>query len=177
MNTAKPDYSFIKDWEKDALLYIERSLRWKHHDALTLYHDACLTCIEQLRTGKIVDLRKPYLFKVCKNLGANNYRTKEREKSRYHNYFEQEKVRMLNDLKQRYDMDNVTIDNKKANKAMIAFYQLGERCQELIRLKHQQGLSFKEITNDTNLYSSIESARVTMYRCMKNWRKLLELSK
>lgn len=169
---------FIRNWEDEAILYIQRLLYWEKEEAQTLYHDACLIALEQLKKGRINSIAKGYLFKTCKNLGANSWRTLQRKKRRYEQYCIEEKASFENTMQNKYGIavfddaeDEHLLESKKA---IRAFSLLDQKCQKIITLKYVDGKSHHHIADNLSHLNSVNSAKTTLSRCIKYWKKLFK---
>lgn len=169
---------FIRNWEDEAINYIQKLLYWEKEEAQTLYHDACLVVLDQLKKGRIESIAKGYLFKTCKNLGANSWRSLQRKKKRYEAYCIEEKANFELSMQHKYGIavfDDCDDDHLfESKKAMRAFSLLNHKCQKIIALKYVDGKSHQNIAEDLGHLSSVNSAKTTLSRCIKYWKKLFK---
>ena len=64
------------------------------------------------------------------------------------------------------------IDKEEERQGLILFGQLSEECQQVFRLRVDEGLSFKEIAKHMR-YKNGPQARKKKYNCWNNWKKLI----
>ncbi|MEO9964574.1 MAG: RNA polymerase sigma factor [Reichenbachiella sp.] len=169
---------FIRSWESEAISYIQHFLYWEKEEAQTLYHDACILVLDQLKKGRIESIAKGYLFKTCKNLGANTWRKAHRRKLSYEKYCKEERTLLEDAVANKYDIaifedeeEDFLLESKKA---LRAFSLLKSKCQEIINLKYVEGKSHQDIADDLGHLGSVNSAKTTLSRCLKYWKKILK---
>ncbi|MEO9804599.1 MAG: sigma-70 family RNA polymerase sigma factor [Reichenbachiella sp.] len=169
---------FVKSWESEAVSYIQRMLYWNREDAQTLYHDACILVLDQLKKGRIDSIAKGYLFKTCKNLGANTWRNVQRKKKYYEQYCIEERTRFQNSVNEKYGITLFEEPDEyylfESKKALRAFSLLNEKCQKIIALKYVDGKAHKDIADDLGHIGSESSAKTTLSRCIKYWKKIFK---
>ena len=168
----------IKDLQGESVRFLQRNYHWDRHQALTIYHDACLLVMQQLEDGNIQQVTKPYLLKVCKNLGANAYRKTLKEKERLLAYWTSAQEEYQNDIQTSYGItifDSQEEDyGGKCQKALRAFSMLDEKCQQIIPLKYVYGQSHNSIAEKSDYVNTPNSAKTVLGRCLKYWRRLNE---
>lgn len=172
---SEADY-FIKRWEIEAVSYIQRLLYWNKQEAQSLYHDACLVIINQLKSGRIESVGKGYLLQTCKHLGANNWRKLLRDRRKFDQYCKEERELFQHSAKEKYGIDifsEETADSNHDRKALRAYSLLKENCRKLIALKYIDDKSHKEIADVSEHVNSADSAKTTLSRCMKYWKRTL----
>lgn len=161
---------------QEAIRFLRHHYQWDRHGAQTLYNDACLLVIQQLEDDQIQEVSRPYLFKVCKNLGANDHRRLLRERERFHSYCIQTQEAYQNSVQESYGIPLFDMEKEghetRGEKALRAYSMLDAKCQEIIKLKFVDGLSHSTISNSIDHVSSSDSAKTLLSRCLKYWRKL-----
>ena len=168
----------INNWENEAINYIQKFMYWDKEEAQTLYHDACILVLDQLKKGQIKSVPKGYLFRTCKNLGANTWRHAQRQKLKYERYCLEEKLSYEQTINSKYGItlfdessEDFIIDSKKA---LRAFDLLKDKCQKIISLKYIEDKSHLEITKNLEHINSENSAKTTLSRCIQYWKKIFK---
>lgn len=171
--------TFIKSWEREAISYIQRVLFWERTEAQLLYHDACLIVLDQLKKGHLHSVGKGYLFKTCKNLGANAWRKLLKQRKQYDQYCIEERNEFENDIYEKYNIDLFEEEDQdqESRRALRAFSLLSKSCQQLITFKYIDEHSHQSIALASQDISSANCSKTKLSRCMKYWkRKLNELT-
>lgn len=165
----------ISMYKSEMVRFLQRHYYWDKHDAQTIYHDACLIVLQQLKRGTLQEVNKSYLRKVCKNLGANEYRKGLKEKKLFSAYWTETSRAYLDTIQKSYGMAVFESDECleiHAKKALRAFSMLDDKCQQIIQLKYVKGHSHKIIADLSEYISTADSAKTTLNRCLKYWRNL-----
>lgn len=170
--TAEKELFALKD---EVLRFLKKKYYWNAHDALTLYHDACLLILEQVERNDINIIKRSYVYQVCKNLGANVYRKRITDQKRFSLFFKDTLERYETNFQNRiglslFDTEDETIS--RATKALRAFSLLDEKCQKLIHFKYVSDYSHQMITNEMTQISTPSSSKTILGRCIKYWKKL-----
>ncbi len=139
----------------------------KEEDAEDIFQDGMIALWDNINLGKF-EMREgvkisSYLSKICR------YRWLERLKSAGHkkmatmpDHFEKEDegTDMLNDM----------ISKEEVNAFEDKFYQLGDRCQLILKLFYYEKKSMAEIAEITGMQAA--SVKNEKYRCMERLKKL-----
>jgi len=176
----KKEYMRVeKDFEERrnyVVNFIQFKYRWSRHEADTIYNDACLVALEQLKKGAIKNISSAYIIRICKNLGANNYRKLLTEKERFLDYYNNTKKSYQESVAENYGIelfDSATNNySSPARQALRAFSMLSKKCQELISMKYIDDESHNYIAENSKHVSTAESSRTVLSRCIKYWRNL-----
>jgi len=144
-----------------------KGLGWGDDDANSILGEAIAVIFKKVREGKISEFNSTYLWNTARNIGSNEYRWLQNNKFylQEKEFFEKEYDIVIQD----YDSSGMADDNR-----IKTFKMLGERCQELIKLKHIDGKTHTEISNTLPSISSADVSKTNLNRCMKKWKKLLE---
>lgn len=165
----------IANLEPYVVKFLQSHYRWDHAEAMSIYHDASLLVLDQLKANKIVEINKTYFIKVCKNLGANYYRKVLKERESFCTYWEEFQRQYQEEVKDLYGIEifdsSEYDDDSKAHIALRAFSLLSEKCQSIIRAKYLDELSHKAIAERSIYVNSANSAKTVLNRCIKYWKK------
>ncbi len=165
----------IISFKSEIVKTIQKHYSWDRHEAQTIYHDACLLVLQQIKDGTVEEINKAYLIKVCKNLGANQYRKSLKEKKRFSRYWVETSKTYQETIHKNY---GITLFEPEeyleiyALKALRAFSLLDKKCQQIIQLKYVSGHSHKTIADHSLHINTADSAKTTLNRCLKYWRNL-----
>jgi len=166
----------IGSLKNESVYYLKHQFNWNQHEALTIYHDASLIVLHQIKKGLIHEVTKPYMLKVCRYLGANAYRKLLKEKARFLTYWKKEQDEHQKWIKTNYGISIFEPDEAPVEehglKALRAFSMLTKKCQEIIYLKYVEGLSHKCVSEKSGYVNTIDSAKTVLSRCLKYWKKL-----
>ncbi len=165
----------MKNFKSELVRFLQKHYYWDKHEAQTIYHDACLLVLQQLKKGSLQEINKAYLLKTCKNIGANAYRKGLREKKQFLAYWIETSKAYLDTLYKNYGVSVFEPEEHlevHARKALRAFSMLDEKCQQIIQLKYVNGHSHKAIANQSVHINTADSAKTTLNRCLKYWRNL-----
>lgn len=90
------------------------------------------------------------------------------------NKFSKEELHQLNN--QEIEHFHGVLEEKKYQLAERAFLELGERCQQLLRLFYQKAMSFKEIASIMQ-FASEKVAKNQKYKCLAKAKDIYQASK
>lgn len=165
----------MSNFKTELTYFLRKHYHWDKHEAQTIYHDACLLVLQQLKKGSIKEINKPYLLKICKNLGANEYRKNLKQKKRFLLYWTETSKTYLDSIYTNYGINVFEPEEYleiHAIKALRAFSMLNEKCQQIIHLKYVNNQSHEAIAKESSHVNTVNSSKTTLNRCLKYWRNL-----
>lgn len=160
--------------EKSMIEYL-KFYNWTIEEARQIFHDAYLLIELKIKNGEIDSFNKTYIKKICKNIGANSFRkciVRKREFEKYlskvREDFNQEMIECYG--VNLYSEEDCSIDYQRA---LRAFDLLGDKCKQIIKMKHVDGISHTEIAKSIDEINSEYSSKTILSRCLKKWRHIL----
>lgn len=134
-------------------------------DALDIYQDSIIILYENIVSGKLSTLTsslKTYLFAIGKYKIYNTLKLKINTTD----YLEYEFL--LGEETQ----DDFTLQEENIEKIQIAYQELGEKCQQVLKLFYFENRDIEEIKNKLN-YASKDVVKSQKSRCIKHLKTIL----
>jgi hypothetical protein len=166
---------FYTQFKKSLSDFLIINHRWSKAEAEIIINDSFILITNKIIDKQIEKINITYIKEICKNIGANKYRKALREEKKLKDYFEESKRELETDFYKTYNIElNLDSFNFKHKEAIRAFGILDEKCQNLIKMKHVDGLRHEEIIKQIFEIGNIDSSKSLLNRCMRKWKKLLE---
>lgn len=166
----KQDEKVIRDiyneYRPGFLLYANRYKLGKEQ-ILDVYQDAIIALCENAQKGHLDNLSssiKTYLFSIGKYMIFNILKTKKRDTN-----FEN-----IENLNLEWDDYSIERKDKEIQDLQNALSQLGEKCQEILKLFYYQEESLDVITENMQ-YENKNVAKSQKSRCLKQLKEILTL--
>ena len=158
---------------------LSKRYRWTKAEAETLIHDTFLLIEEKILAGSLEKFNFSYVKRICLNLGANQYRHVLVQQNRFQGFVERFREEYFETLRSYSGIDLELYGGEsqlpiRYKKALLAFENLGKKCQQLIKLRHVQDLSHQEIAQQLDNVKHADSSKTLLNRCMKKWQSLLK---
>lgn len=169
----------FEKFENDIIRYLIRTYGWDEEEAKSIFYDAYLLLQDKLINNEIDTFNKTYLVKICKNIGANEYRKVRTQKTKFNQFIIEAKCRFDEEIR---DYAGITIwdnqeeidcENTNYNKALRAFTMLGEKCRKILELKFIDNQSHKDIASKIEGINTERSSITTMKRCLQKWKAFI----
>lgn len=162
----------IEAYQNSIVNYLQ-SISWDADEAIDIFNDALLLILGKIERQEISSFTKSYVIKVCKNIGANSWRSKKRKDQNFSKYIDEEVRNIKQSYSDYYNMD--LFENETDNKSLLAlraFDILTEKCKKLISFKHVEHFNHAEIVEKCNFLSSEKSSKTVLNRCMNSWKEI-----
>jgi RNA polymerase sigma-70 factor (ECF subfamily) len=161
----------IKRYKNKVFTYIYITVK-NHQLAEDLFQDTFVKVIKSLKEGKYQDNGKilSWIIRIAHNLIIDHYRREKQLNTCTNGDYD---IDLFNSPKYSDETIEQTIISEQILKDVRKLVeQLPEDQKEIIMLRHYEGLSFKEIADQTNV--SINTALGRMRYALINLRKLME---
>ncbi|MFW6222350.1 MAG: RNA polymerase sigma factor [Bacteroidota bacterium] len=140
-----------------------------------IFQDTFIKVIHSLKQGKYKDNGKfvSWVIRIAHNLVIDHFRKQKQLNTISNDNYD---VDILNSTKfSDRNIEDLMVDEQITHDIKGLVEELPEDQKEVVKLRHYQGLSFKEIANHTNV--SINTALGRMRYALINLRKLMEEKK
>lgn len=142
-----------------------------HHLAEDIFQDTFIKVVRSLNRGKYTDNGKfvSWVMRIAHNLIIDHYR-REKNMNTYSN--DNYEVDLFNSPKfSDENIEDLIINEQILNDVRELLDELPEDQREVVKMRHYQGMSFKEIADQTGV--SINTALGRMRYALINLRKLI----
>lgn len=139
----------------------------KEADAEDIFQDAITVLYKKIKEGKPLEFDSlgkicAYLYSISKNIWLKRLKKNKREV-------------ITNDVPEGLDneIDRIYSQYRKEYIIQILFYQMGEKCKEILSMHYYDNFSFEAIT-ETLGYENPKTVHVTKARCLEKLREIVK---
>ena len=173
-NGSETAFTAVYEDNRDLFLNFGRKYSLGDEDLLDVYQDAYIAFYENIRSGKLVELKSTistYLisigkYKIMERLRKNNKKVKGESILNL--------VHEVDHEVEEFELEKQELSNQQ-KVLQLYFETLGEKCQEILKMFYYKNYSVKQIMVEGG-YNSENVVKATKSRCMKTLKDAVKNS-